>query len=340
MSDRRMLLAVVRADLVAFVRMVFCTINPTIAYLPNWHVEAIVHELMEIERCANRRLIINQPPRSLKSLCISIAYVAWKLGHNPGLRIAVISYSNELAEDLHRQFRLVIDAPWYRQLFPNVSIVKDTGSELITSAGGGRLALSVGGSFTGRGADLAIIDDPQREDDGFSDVARRRTIEWVTGTLFSRLNDKARTPVILIQQRLHEDDLSGFLLRQDGWRHLTLPAIATGREVVPIGNGRLHIREEGEPLQPAREGHEVLDQIRRDKGSLRVSSQRWPENLASQASAGPAVQGRMATRQSMPARHVISIILAHSVPGNRARRPDTTLGRRVVVKAEVLRGVQ
>lgn len=282
MSDRRVLQAVLRTDLVAFVRMVFRTVNPGTAYLHNWHVEAIVHELMEIERRAHRRLIINQPPRSLKSLCISIAYVAWKLGHDPGLRIVVISYSNELAADLHRQFRLVIDAPCYRLLFPMLTISKDTGSELITSAGGGRLALSVGGSFTGRGADIAIIDDPQKEEDGFSDVARRRTIEWVTGTLFSRLNDKASAPVILVQQRLHGDDLSGFLLRQGGWRHLTLPAIATAREVIPIGNGRFHVREEGEPLQPAREGHDVLDQIRRDKGGLLFSAhyQQEPVPLA------------------------------------------------------------
>ena len=271
MSTKRILQAVLRTDLVAFIAKVFRTTYPAIDYVPNWHIEAIAHYLMEVTRGNCLRLIINQPPRSLKSLCVSIAYVAWRLGHDPTLRIVVVSYSNELAEELHRQFRLVVSSAWYKELFPNVHIAKDTGTELITSKGGGRLALSVGGSFTGRGADLAIIDDPQKEDAGFSDIDRQRVIEWMTGTFFSRLNDKARTPVILVQQRLHEDDATGHSLRQGGWAHLNLPARATTRQTIPLGNGRFHVFEEGEPLQPLREGPDVLAQIERDKGSLLFS---------------------------------------------------------------------
>jgi predicted phage terminase large subunit-like protein len=151
-------------------------------------------------------------------------------------------------------------------------VARDTGYEFITTAGGGRLATSVGGTFTGRGADFVIIDDPQKEDEAMSDVARKRVIEWFTGTLLSRLNDKARTPIAVIQQRLHGDDLSGFLLRQCGWHHLKLSAIATAHEVIEIGPGRAYIRDEGEPLHAARESLETLARLKGDKGSLLFSA--------------------------------------------------------------------
>src|SRR5262249_59621974 len=98
------------------------------------------------------RLLTTQPRRPLKSICVSVAYVAWLLGHDPPRRIIVVSYSNEFAAELHRQFRMVIDAPWYRALFPAMRPAKDSGTELVTTAGGSPYATSVGGTLTGRGA--------------------------------------------------------------------------------------------------------------------------------------------------------------------------------------------
>jgi hypothetical protein len=121
------LTALLRTDLRYFVQKVFNTILPGTAYLANWHIDAIVYQLMRIDAGEHQRLLINQPPRSLKSICVSIAYVAWSLGHDPGRRIIVVSYSNEFAAELHRQFRMVIDAPWYRALFPGMRPAKDTG---------------------------------------------------------------------------------------------------------------------------------------------------------------------------------------------------------------------
>jgi hypothetical protein len=89
----------------------------------------------------------------------SVAYVAWLLGHDPTRRVIVVSYSNDFAAELHRQFRMVIDAPWYRALFPGMRPAKDSGTELVTTVGGSRYATSVGGTPTGRGADLIIVDE-------------------------------------------------------------------------------------------------------------------------------------------------------------------------------------
>src|SRR5438132_6095890 len=134
----RVLRAILRTELPFFIRKVFATISPGETYLHNWHVDAIAHQLMRVHSGEGRRLIINQPPRSLKSICVSVAYVAWLLGHDPRRRIIVVSYSNELAAELHRQFRMVIESEWYKQAFPMMRLAKDAGLEAVTTVGGGR----------------------------------------------------------------------------------------------------------------------------------------------------------------------------------------------------------
>ena len=226
MNEHAAFAALLRSDLRSFVWKSFQTILPGTPYLPNWHIDAIVHQLMRVQAGDISRLLINQPPRSLKSICVSVAYVAWLLGHDPTRRVIVVSYANELAAELHRQFRMVIDAPWYRALFPAMRPARDSGTELVTTAGGGRYATSVGGTLTGRGADLIIIDDPLKAEEAMSEPARKRVIDWYAGTLVSRLNDKEHGPIVVVMQRLHENDLAGHLLGQGGWEHLDLPAIA------------------------------------------------------------------------------------------------------------------
>ena len=178
MSDATVLGALLRSDLRYFVRKAFHTILPGTTYLPNWHIDAIVYELMRINAGEVNRLLINQPPRSLKSICVSVAFGAWLLGHDPSRRIIVVSYSNELAAELHRQFRMVVDADWYRALFPAMRLARDTGTELVTTAGGSRYATSVGGTLTGRGADLIVVDDPLKAEEANSDLARTRVNDW------------------------------------------------------------------------------------------------------------------------------------------------------------------
>ena len=140
---------ILRSDLNAFVHHVFKTVSPNDTFKNNWHIEAITHELMRCHARENKRLIITQPPRSLKSICTSVAFVAWALGHDPTLRFLCVSYSEGLANDLARQFRMVVESDWYRRMFPRMRPKKETKTECITTKGGGRVALSVGGSVTG-----------------------------------------------------------------------------------------------------------------------------------------------------------------------------------------------
>jgi len=272
-SDRQLLDALVRQDLLAFTVKVFQTVNPGTTYKHNWHIDAIVHHLQECEAGRINRLLVTQPPRSLKSLCISVAYVAWTLGHDPSKEIICVSYSNELAGDLARQFRMVVESDWYKRLFPQTRPVKDTGLEFITTKGGGRIATSIGGSLTGRGGDTIIIDDPLKAEDGFSELARKRVTEWYSGTLVSRINDKTKGTIIVVMQRLHEDDLAGHLIEKGGWTRLNLPAIAAERQEIPIGPGKIYIRKPGDVLHPVHEPRQVLDQIKAEIGNFKFSSQ-------------------------------------------------------------------
>jgi predicted phage terminase large subunit-like protein len=273
MNDHAALEALLRSDLRFFVWKSFQTILPSTPYLPNWHVDAIVHQLMRVQAGDISRLLINQPPRSLKSICVSVAYVASLLGHDPTRRIIVVSYANELAAELHRQFRMIIDAPWYRALFPAMRPAKDSGTELVTTKGGSRYATSIGGTLTGRGADLVLVDDPLKAEEAMSEPARKRAIDWFAGTLVSRLNDKENGPIIVVMQRLHESDLAGHLLGQGGWEHLDLPAIAVEDSVIPLGHGKMMTRRSGDILHPERESKDTLERIKAEIGSLKFSAQ-------------------------------------------------------------------
>jgi len=143
----------------------------------------------------------------------------------------------------------------------------------VTAAGGSCYATSVGGTLTGRGADLIVIDDPLKPEEAMSEAARKRVIDWYGGTLVSRPNDKKNGPIIVVMQRLHEDDLAGHLLRQGIWRHLELPAIAVEDSIIPIGHGKVINRRCGDLLHPERESKETLDRIKAEMGSLAFSAQ-------------------------------------------------------------------
>ena len=273
MNDHAVFAALLRSDLQSFVWKSFQTILPGTRYLPNWHVDAIVHQLMRVQAGDISRLLINQPPRSLKSICVSVAYVAWLLGRDPTRRVIVVSYANELAAELHRQFRMVIDAAWYRALFPAMQPARDSGTELVTTAGGGRYATSIGGTLTGRGADLIIVDDPLKAEEAMSEPARKRVIDWYAGALVTRLNDKQTGPIVVVMQRLHEQDLAGHLLGQGGWQHLDLPAIAVDDGDIPLGGGRVKVRRVDDVLHPERESKDALDRIKAEIGSLQFSAQ-------------------------------------------------------------------
>lgn len=274
-TDQATFDAILRGDLASFVGKTFETVVPSKQYISNWHIEAIAWHLQQCAARKIKRLIITLPPRSLKSICTSVAYPAWLLGHDPGARIVCASYAAELSNKHANDCRAVIGSSWYRRVFPNTRIHpgKNTELEIMTTRRGMRLSTSVGGTLTGRGGNFIIIDDPLKPGEAASDARRTAVNDWYDGTLYSRLDNKSEDVIIIVMQRLHIDDLVGHVLQQEDWIQLNIPAIAPADETYKIGPKKTHFRREGELLLPERESREALDNIRRVLGSPLFSAQ-------------------------------------------------------------------
>jgi len=263
-----------RSDFSTFVQRVFHLVSPGDDFHHAWHHEAIRWCLEEIEAGVNRRLIINVPPRSLKSIIVSVAWPAWLLGHDPRLRIVCVSYSGELAMKLARDCRRVMECAWYRRIFPGSLLSRRKAEhDFETVSGGGRFSTSVDGTLTGRGGSVVIIDDPMKAGDAYSEAERRKIIEFFRQTVNSRLNDKQRGSIVLVMQRLHEEDLTGHLLEDGGWKHICLPARAIEEERIQLGPREFFTRKPGDLLQPDREGEAALAALERSMGSDAFSAQ-------------------------------------------------------------------
>jgi predicted phage terminase large subunit-like protein len=274
-SDGRALKAVLRTDLLAFTGKTFATLSPGQAFVPGWHLEAIAHRLERVHRGEIKRLIINMPPRSLKSIMSSVSFPAFVLGLDPTRRFICVSYSGDLAKKFANDFRAILEARWYQELFPGTRIgAKDSENEIELTARGGRLATSVGGTLTGRGGDIIIIDDPLKPDDAYSDAKRNPTNEWFKNTLMSRLDDKRAGAIVIVMQRVHIDDLTGFVQGlSDEWQVLSLPAIAPIDEDIPVSATKVYHRVVGEALSPEREPLSVLESLKLQLGSDAFSAQ-------------------------------------------------------------------
>lgn len=269
--------ALLRLDLTSFIERCFHQLNPQTPFSMNWHIEVIAEKLEAVRRGEIRRLIINVPPRSLKSIAASVALPAWWLGHHPSAQLLSVTYGQDLSDKLALDCRTIMTSDWYQELFPTrLSSLKQSIAEFMTTEQGLRLATSVGGTLTGRGADVIIIDDPLKPDQALSDSQRRTVNDWYDHTLYSRLNDKEKGAIIIIMQRLHEDDLVGHVLELGPWEVVRFPAIAERDEMhnveSPLGR-RTHRRQAGAPLHPARESPHTLDTLRRTLGPYHFAGQ-------------------------------------------------------------------
>jgi predicted phage terminase large subunit-like protein len=265
-----------RNDFMGFVERSFYELNPETDFVSGPHIEAIAAKLEACRLGKIKRLIINLPPRNLKSHCTSIAFAAWFLGHDPSRHVICASYGQDLADKLARDCRTVMNSSLYKRLFRTRLSDRQAVHDFMTTAQGTRLATSVGGVLTGRGGDLILIDDPQKPDEALSETRRNAVNDWYDNTLMSRLNSKADGCIVIIMQRLHQDDLVGHVLEQGHWDVLSLSAIAEADEThvieTPYGR-RLFVRKEGEALHPERESLAVYANIRQTIGEYNFLSQ-------------------------------------------------------------------
>jgi predicted phage terminase large subunit-like protein len=271
----------IQSDFSSFLWQSFATLHGSAPFRCNWHLDALADYLQAVERGHIRRLIINMPPRYLKSLTVSVAWPAWLLAQNPASQIIVASYASALSIKHSLDCRQIMQSEWFQRYFPQTKLARGQNEKKLyrSTENGFRLAASVGGAITGFGGDVLIADDPISPHHADSKLFRVLTQRWFEHTFSSRLNDKKRGAIVIVMQRVHEEDLSGYLLRKGGWEHLTLPALAEDtRHFVPLA---AHYRQvENDPLHPARESPQTLEQIKRELGSYAFAAQYLQQPVA------------------------------------------------------------
>jgi hypothetical protein len=203
-----------RRSLRHFLAGAWAQLQPGTPFVGGFHVDAICGYLEAVARGEVRRLLINIPPRHGKSLITSVAFPAWAWISRPELCYLFSAYGIELAVRDSGRTRRLIESPWYRARYGNrveLTSYQNEKHRFENTAGGVRLATSVGGAATGEGGDIIVIDDPHKIEQAVSATQRESVLEWFDGTISTRLNDPRTGTIVIIGQRLHEADLFGHL---------------------------------------------------------------------------------------------------------------------------------
>jgi predicted phage terminase large subunit-like protein len=240
-----------RRDFEEFVKLCWPILEPgvTLDWAP--YLTAICKHLEAVYDGDIQKLIINIPPRHLKTNIVSVMYTAWCWVRNPGFRTLCGSYSMMLSTRDSQRVRRMVQDPLFQARWPHVQLRDDASTQirLGTVEQGLRYACSVGSAVTGEGGDQLILDDPISADDAESEARRRAVQEWLTSTWASRLNDLKKGRQVIIMQRLHEDDPTGFLVDGDPtWEHLVLPLEADLESACPIESAHRCSAKEGTSL--------------------------------------------------------------------------------------------
>ncbi|WCR58535.1 phage terminase large subunit [Wolbachia endosymbiont of Ctenocephalides felis wCfeJ] len=225
-----------KVSFLKFIELCFQTVVPGCTYNDYQYIKVIADSLEAAIAGKVRRIIFNMPPRSMKSMCISVAWPAWILGNQPTARIIVASYSQLLSEKHSLDTRCIMQSDWYQELFPEVELSKEqnTKYKFQTVQRGYRIATSVGGTLTGEGGDFIIVDDPLSPAQALSATLRKRATNWFDQTLVTRLNDRKKGVIVLVMHRLHQEDLTEHLLSKPKniWHHVCLPMISENNEII------------------------------------------------------------------------------------------------------------
>ncbi|MDT2021227.1 phage terminase large subunit [Methylocella sp. CPCC 101449] len=268
--------AALKRDPTAFMQRSFHALHAT-QYLYSDYHDLIMSTLKECLTGNIKRLIINAPPRGIKSHAVSVSFVAWALANNPALKFILASYSMDLAQTLARETRTLMEHPFYKAITTTrISPHRKALNDFYTTAGGFRMSTSPDGTLTGRGCNIFIIDDIMKADEALSPAVRKSRIEWYENTVVSRLNSKKDGVIIIVMQRLHQDDLCGHLLRTGKWKHLCFPAIAEEDIEIPyrgIYGDYKFVRKKGELLHPEREDRAAIERIRKEISFYNYTSQ-------------------------------------------------------------------
>lgn len=261
-----------------YVKYSWNVLEPMNPFVDNWHVGAICEYLEAVELGQIKRLLVNMPPRMLKSMIITIDYPTWVWIKNPHLKFVGISYADSLSKEHNIKKRDLIKSHWYQQNWGDIVQLKDdvnTQKLFENTKTGTMFSTSIGGTITGKGGNRFLFDDPHNPRQAESDVERQNAVDFFRGTLQTRLNNPKEDAVIVVMQRLHEQDTSGFILGNDlGYEHLCLPMEFEEKTMIwlPVSKKNIEL-EKGTLLQSKRYDTKAIDSLKKSMGSYSYSGQ-------------------------------------------------------------------
>jgi predicted phage terminase large subunit-like protein len=271
-----------RRSLRSFVRHAWHVVEPSTPFVPGWHLDAICEHLEAVTRGELRNVIINVPPRHMKSLAVSVFWPCWEWIAHPERRWLFASYAQPLSTRDSLKCRRLIMSPWYQQHWSDVYELtgdQNAKTRFENDKTGYRIATSVGGIGTGEGGDRVVVDDPHNVKEAESDTVRESTLEWWDQAMSTRGNDPKTVARIIVMQRVHENDLTGHVLAkaQEGgqqYDHLVLPA--RFEPTVQVCAAELQHEQRSEPdalLWPERFGEAELAALEIDLGEMGTAGQ-------------------------------------------------------------------
>lgn len=268
-------------SLAHFTKLAWPIVEPGTDYLHNWHIDLVAEHLEAVTAGEITRLIVNIPPRNMKSLLVSVMWPCWEWGPKrlAYLRYLFCSYAATLSTKHSLDRRRVLESDWYQALWPDVKLTTDQNvkTEYENTSRGVMISTSVGGSATGKGGNRVVVDDPVNPEEAYSDAKRDAANDYVDRTLPSRLDDKKRDAMVIVMQRIHDEDVTGHVLARSlpgEWVHLCVPAEAPEpTRIVFPRSGRVVDRMVGELLWPEREDVTELAQMKRAMGTRDYEAQ-------------------------------------------------------------------
>ena len=242
-----------------FIARAWHTIEPGTEFLSNWHIDCICEHLEAVSAGQIRRLLINIPPRYMKSIACSVMWPIWEWTTRPDLRYMFATYAATLSEDHAESRRAVIASDWFKERWGHVfKITKDQISTYRNDHRGVFEATSFTGTATGKGANRLVVDDPHNPKKAESDTERASGVRLFKTTFTNRLNDKFKDAIVVVMQRLHQEDISAVCMEQE-YVHLCLEAVAEAKKTIVFPmSGRTVEREVGDLLWPTREGPDQI----------------------------------------------------------------------------------
>jgi hypothetical protein len=270
--------ALCRESLSAYIRLAWPIIEPATTYLHNWHLDLMAEYLTACTDGQITRLVINIPPRYMKSIATSIMWPTWVWGprERPGTRWLFAAYSQRAVTDHSLKRRAIFESPWFQQHWGElVQFRRDQNEKRqYQNLRRGEMFSSGMTGTLGKGGDFIVIDDPHDTEQARSRAEREAQIRFFDTTLSTRPNDKFRGVIVVVMQRLGVNDLSGHVLELGGWEHLKIPGEAREQTTVtyPV-SGRQKVREAGSLLWPEREGVAQLEERKKMLGSRDYAGQ-------------------------------------------------------------------